>query len=87
MRRWLRSWLADRLLSRHEREQAERTGFRDPWIRGWFVREWWEPCVREMLGRYPRGHPYHQDNPLIRYYPLAMTALFVAGLIWQYVAG
>lgn len=77
----MRSKFADQFLSSHERWDAERAGFRQPLIRAWLARELWEPFMTEMLGRYPPGHRYHQDNPLLRYYPAAMTLLFVGGLV------
>lgn len=40
-----------------------------------------EPLLRELLGRYPPRHPYHQTNPILRYYPGIMAIATLAVLI------
>jgi hypothetical protein len=41
-------------------------------------REWQD--VRWTFLGYPPGHRWHEANPLLRYYPLAVTSL-VVGLL------
>lgn len=81
MRRWLRSRFADRLLTYHERQEAERHEFRVPVIRPWLLQEIWQPLLRDLLGGYPPGHRYYQANPIIRYYAGVMVILTLASLI------
>lgn len=87
MRRWLRSRFADTFLSYDERRTAERQHFGVPLIRRWLVREIWEPLLCELLGRYPQGHRYYQENPLLRYYPAIATVLAIAVLIMGFLRG
>jgi hypothetical protein len=42
--------------------------------------ELWEPAKMDLLGRYPRGHPYHQNNLVLRFFPLVMTIILL-GLV------
>lgn len=49
---------------------------------GTFRREWWDPMMRELFGRYPVGHPYHQESALLRYYPLAVAGALLGLLVW-----
>lgn len=40
---------------------------------------WW----RTLTGLYPEGHPYHQPNPIMRYYVVAAElAALLVGLVW-----
>jgi hypothetical protein len=57
------------------------------WSPSRFRRDFWEPAWRDLLGDYPRGHPYHQDNPLIRYYALAVTIFVVAVIVVSLLFG
>ena len=88
MRRLIRRWVADNLMrhapkgeSQHAARRAAASGYTEPLVRAYLRREWVQPVGRELLGRYPPGHPYHQDNPILRFYPLAMTALFVGMIV------
>lgn len=85
MTRFIRQWFANKVLSFDEYAVARNQGFREPLVRHWLRREIWEPMKDELLGRYPPGHPYHQENPLIRYYPLTMTVAFIGMLMWVVV--
>lgn len=87
MRRWLRSWFANSFLTYHERREAERGRFGCPLIRPWLFREIWEPLLCELLGRYPPGHRYYRENPLLRYYPGIITVLAIAAFIMGFLRG
>lgn len=86
MRRQVRSWLANWLLTERERGRINRQGFGQPFFRDWFRREFWEPATRELFGLYPPGHPYYQGNPILRFYPLCMTLLLVAAVAGRAIA-
>lgn len=88
MRRLIRQLVADNLMryaptgeSQQAARRAAASGYAQPLVRAYLRREWCQPLVRELLGRYPPGHPYHQDNPILRFYPLAMTTLFVGMIV------
>jgi hypothetical protein len=78
MRLHIRRLLAQLLLSESEQLVREGDNYAEPWIRAWFRSELWEPLVCELLGRYPIGHRYHQRNPIIRYYPIVVTVVFLS---------
>jgi hypothetical protein len=87
MRRLIKRWLANWILTDRDRLQVERQGHGQPWIRSWLRREFWEPARRELLGLYPPGHPYYQENPIVRFYPMVMTVLVVGAIVVSVIAG
>jgi hypothetical protein len=49
--------------------------------RGLLEREW--QAVKWSLFGYPQGHRYYEESPILRYYPLGCTIVFiVAPIVW-----
>jgi hypothetical protein len=85
MKEWIRRRMAGLLLSDRDRRLIGVKNLGQPWIRAWFRREWWDPARRDLMGAYPPGHRYYQENPIIRFYPLAMTVLFGGPFVVRFI--